>query len=154
MDALARHEIEEEILAAGRVAHVGVVDEDSNPYVTPLSYVYTGDAIAFRTLEGKRIRALRSHPRVCLEVMDYDHESGDWLSVVGFGNAEIVEDDIAAGAFIAQLLHKYDQTFEGLFGLPDRAGLAVAYVVRVVLDDVQGRTSGRFLGTKTRPGRL
>ena len=153
MDALTRPEIDQ-ILAEAPVAHLGVVDQDGNPYVTPLSFVYTGETIAFRTMEGRRIEALLAHPRVCVEVMEHDSESGDWRSVVAFGNAEIVEDDIAAGAFFAQLLHKYDQTFEGLFGLPDRAGLAVAYVVRIVLDDVSGRTSGRFLGTKTRPGRL
>ena len=153
MDALTRPEIDQ-VLAEAPVAHLGVVDVDGNPYVTPLSYVYTGDTIAFRTKEGRRIEALRANPRVCVEVMEYEPESGDWRSVVAFGNAEIVDDDIAAGAFIAQLLHKYDQTFEGLFGLPDRAGLAIAYVVRIVLDDVSGRSSGRFLGTKTRPGRL
>ncbi len=153
MDALTRPEIDQ-ILASAPVAHLGVVDLDGIPYVTPLSYVYTGETIAFRTMEGRRIQALVANPRVCVEIMEHDAETGDWRSVIAFGTAEIVEDDIAAGAFIAQLLHKYDQTFEGLFGLPDRAGLSVAYVVRIVLDEVSGRTSGRFLGTKTRPGRL
>jgi nitroimidazol reductase NimA-like FMN-containing flavoprotein (pyridoxamine 5'-phosphate oxidase superfamily) len=153
MDPLTRPEIDQ-ILAESPVAHLGVVDENGGPYVTPLSYVYTGDTIAFRTLEGRRIAALRANPRVCIEVMEYEPEGGDWLSVIAFGTAEIVEDDIAAGAFIAQLLHKYEQTFEGLFGLPAREGLTVAYVVRVLLDDVSGRTSGRFLSTRTRPGRL
>ena len=153
MDALTRAEIDQ-ILAKAQVVHLGVVEPEGSPYVTPLSFVYTGETIAFRTKEGRRIQALQANPRVCVEAMEHDPETGDWRSVIGFGTAEIVDDDIAAGAFIAQLLHKYGQTFEGLFGLPDRAGLAVAYVVRIVLDDVSGRTSGRFLGTKTRPGRL
>ena len=152
MDVLTPQEIEQE-LNEGMVAHLGVADEGV-PYVTPLSYVYSGGAIAFRTLEGRRVQALRTNPRVCVEVIEYDRVTGDWQSVVAFGDAEIVEDDIVAGAFIAQMLRKYEQSFEGLFGLPDRGVPATAYVVRVPLDDLEGRTSGRFLGTKTRPGRL
>lgn len=152
MDVLTPQETEQ-VLSEGMVAHLGVVD-DGVPYVTPLSYVYGGGAIAFRTLEGRRIQALRKNPRVCVEVIDYDRVTGDWQSVIGFGDAEIVEDDIVAGAFIAQMLRKYEQSFEGLFGLPDRGAAETAYVVRVALDEMEGRTSGRFLGTRTRPGRL
>jgi nitroimidazol reductase NimA-like FMN-containing flavoprotein (pyridoxamine 5'-phosphate oxidase superfamily) len=152
MDALTPQEIEA-LLDEGRVAHLAVVD-GGVPYVTPLSYVYSGGAVAFRTVEGRRVSALRENPRVCIEVTEYDRDTGSWSSVVAFGDAEIVDDDIVAGAFIAQLLRKYSQTFERLFGVPDRPNPQAAYVVRVPLEDVDGRCSGRFLGTTTRPGRL
>ncbi len=100
------------------------------------------------------MRALRANPKVCVEITRYDEETGDWWSVIGFGDAEIVEDDIVAGAFVARLLRKYDQSFEQLFGVPSSPLPPPGYVVRVPLDEVEGRCSGRFLGTKTRPGRL
>ncbi len=152
MDALNLQEIEQ-LLDEGRVAHIAVVD-DEVPYVSPLSYIYTNGSVAFRTLEGRRVRALRANPRTCIEVTRYDEETGDWSSVIGFGDAELVEDDVVAGAFVAQLLRKYDQSFEQLFGVPNRPLPAPGHVVRVPLDSVEGRCSGRFLGTKTRPGRL
>ena len=152
MDALTPQEVDR-LLTEGHVAHLAVTD-DEGPYVTPLSYVYSGGGIMFRTLEGRRSRALREDSRACIEVMEYDDETGDWASVVAFGTAEFVDDDVAAGAFISSMLHKYAKSFETMFGPPDAPGLAEAYVVRIRLDHVEGRSSGRFLGTKTRPGRL
>ena len=152
MDVLSPDEIEQ-VLVDGRVAHVAVID-DGRPYVSPMSYIYSDGAIAFRTVEGRRIHALRANPAICMEVTRYDDETGDWWSVIAQGSAEFIEDDHDAAGIIAELLHKYSESFAGLFPMPDRGIPTVASVVRVHIDEVDGRCSGRFTDVKTRPGRL
>ena len=152
MDVLSPDEIEQ-VLVDGWVVHVAVVD-DGRPYVSPMSYIYSDGAIAFRTVEGRRIEALRANPAICMEVTRYDDETGDWWSVIAQGSAEFIEDDLDSAGIIAELLHKYSGSFAELFPMPDRGIPTVASVVKMHIDEVDSRCSGRLTGVKTRPGRL
>ncbi|HEX9855333.1 MAG TPA: pyridoxamine 5'-phosphate oxidase family protein [Acidimicrobiia bacterium] len=141
------------VLASGRVAHLGVVDGDA-PYVTAVSYVIMGDRLVFRSLEGRRMRAIRSNPNVSVLVAEVDGKSGDWRSVSCAGKGEVITDPIMEGDAITKLLQKYASSYDVLLGISDRMPLQAAYVVAVALDEVTGRRSGSPLGPKTRPGRL
>ncbi len=153
MEELTRPEIDH-LLATQPVAHIGVVS-DGEPYVTPTSFVFVDGSVWFRTAEGRRLEALRSSPRTCVEVTRYHHYTGMWESVVGWGDA-VVQDDPSQQLRLADLLErKYRDPLEALEGIPiDRTDHEDIAAVEIRLDEVSGRAAMRTGGRRTRPGRL
>lgn len=141
-----------EVLEAARFAHIGVIS-NGEPYVTPISFVSTGDGVAFRSLTGKRLDAIAANPRVSIEVTNHDAETGAWSSVVASGHAVVIEDTQQEATFIQQLLQRYTESFDSLLG-DSAPGMGKAYVIRVDFDGISGRSSGSYFQPKTRPGRL
>lgn len=144
-----------QLLDEEAVGHLGVVT-DGDPYVSPISYVVVEGRICFRTASGQRMNALREHPRVCVEVSRFDLGSGDWESVIVWGDAVEVEEDDLAQRIVSALLSKYKDVIgsplspgSGGFGVT-QAGILMA----VPIDVMTGRSSGSFFHIRTRPGRL
>lgn len=90
------------IIRRARVCRLGLC-VDNQPYVVPLCFGYDGEAIYFHCARvGRKLDMIRANPNVCFEIDD-DHEviaadtSCKWTmryrSVIGFGTAEIIEDD-------------------------------------------------------------
>ena len=143
------------LLAASHVGHLGVVD-GADPYVTPLSYALIDDRIYFRTGPGRRTDALRANPRACFEVSSHDEATGEWESVIVWGEAEEVDDDHTIQEVIAALLAKYREALGSPLSHGD-AGFAMAnhdVIFAIPVDLVTGRSSGSYFGVRTRPGRL
>ncbi len=129
-------------LASAPVAHIGVIS-DGEPYVTAVSFVVVGREVRFRTGPGRRLDALRVHPRVCVEACQVETESGDWMSAVAWGAArEVTAEDVITET-VELLLAKYRRLigdplgFAGLQPLP-----AFPHVVAVELDTITGMRSG------------
>lgn len=153
MNPLTREEAIE-LLATAPVAHIGVISEDL-PYVTPMSFVVVGNVVAFRTIPGKRLAALRENPNVCIEAAKYDPASGEWASVIVRGTASALEDTPLRTEVVSELLSKYRDAIGsplGRGGLQPLTGLP--HVVVVEIEEVTGMTSGSGFGHRTRPGRL
>lgn len=140
------------LLAESAVAHLAVV-ADGEPYVSPISYVLREAAVCIRTGPGRRLDAIRSHPRVCLEVSKFDAATGQWESVIAWGEAEIVEDDRLAQAIIIDLIDKYRPAIGNPLS-PPGAMPEPEVILRIPLDEVTGRTSGSLFSVRRRPGRL
>ena len=75
-----------DLLERADVAHLGVI-ADGEPYVTAVSFVISGNLFLFRTGPGRRLRAIENGSPVCVEVSEYDSETGDWASVLAVGPA-------------------------------------------------------------------
>ncbi len=142
-----------ELLTGEQVAHLGVVTE-RGPYVTPLSYVFSGERLAFRTRPGERLRALDSDPRVCVEVSRYNSETGDWVSVVARGTAARVTDDREIQAVTQALLAKYRPAIGSLLAIGGSPPLGDEVVVAIDLEEITGRSSGSFFAFRSKPGRF
>jgi nitroimidazol reductase NimA-like FMN-containing flavoprotein (pyridoxamine 5'-phosphate oxidase superfamily) len=143
-----------EVLTTGRIAHIAVTDE-GGPYVTPISYVILGAHLYMRTGPGRRLAALENDPRVCVEVNSTEADSGRWESVIGFGTADIVNDDSRIQEVIRSLYTKYPETLGSPLSrghsLPLAGGAAI---IEVKFNKLTGRSSGSWLTVPTRPGRL
>ncbi len=74
------------LLGACLVGRLGLLDGDV-PYVVPISYAYHDGAIYCHSAQGRKVRALRSHPEVCFEVDEMDHIDR-WRSVIAWGRFE------------------------------------------------------------------
>ncbi|HEY1387413.1 MAG TPA: pyridoxamine 5'-phosphate oxidase family protein [Ktedonobacterales bacterium] len=92
-------EIAEEILRAGRVAHVAFA-VDGQPYITPMTYHYEDGVVYLHGAPASRLqKTLRAGASVAIEVMlldglvasrDAKNHSANYRSVVVYGTAEPV----------------------------------------------------------------
>lgn len=137
------------------VGHLGVTD-GSEPYVTPISFVHSGDALYLRTGPGRRLSAIAAGPSVCVEVSRYTGEDGSWESVVVWGKAEILrEDDGEADEAIGLLMFKYRKAFTATAAFTGPGTLAPDEVVlKIPIERMSGRRSAAGFTAHLRPGRL
>lgn len=140
-----------QLLEEGRVAHIGCLS-DGEVYVTPMSYVMIDGTMYFRTVPGRRTRALRENPHVCVEVSRGTGDDG-WESVLFWGDAEFVADESREAEVVAALLRKYHAESALGTGQP-RILPKETPVISIAPDRMEGRASGGGLSTPTRPGRL
>jgi nitroimidazol reductase NimA-like FMN-containing flavoprotein (pyridoxamine 5'-phosphate oxidase superfamily) len=106
----------EEILRAGRLAHVGFA-VDGQPYVLPFGYYYENGAIYLHGAPASRtIKALRAGTPVCVEVTlldglvasrDAKSHSMNYRSVMVFGRAEAVCDLAEKRALFERMTASY-----------------------------------------------
>jgi nitroimidazol reductase NimA-like FMN-containing flavoprotein (pyridoxamine 5'-phosphate oxidase superfamily) len=78
------------------VAHLGCYG-GGKPYVVPINFAYDGAHIYGYTRDGMKLRLMRAHPTVCVQV---DHISGitEWESVIAWGLFEELHGDEALAA--------------------------------------------------------
>jgi len=74
------------ILREGILGRLGCI-ASGWPYVVPVNYFFDGKDIYVHTLPGKKLDALRSNPRVCLQV-DKIKDPYNWRSVIAYGTFE------------------------------------------------------------------
>ena len=139
-------------LAACEVGHIGVISE-GEPYVTPVSFVADQPTIAFRTLPGRRLRAMHDGGVVCFEATSAGNGPGSWVSVVAWGTLSDAPDSTRVDEIVSALYEKYHSQKEEPFSFPAPT-LVEPEVVVVTIDRITGRSSGKGFGAKLRPGRL
>ena len=99
-DAQAR-----ELLGGRRVGRLGCVVK-GEPYVLPINYFFEDGSIYSHSLPGRKIRALRVHPRTCLQVDKIEDEL-HWQSAIAFGNFEEIENKLERTLVLRKLLRRF-----------------------------------------------
>jgi uncharacterized protein len=136
---LSRAEIDD-FLRGQRIARLGC-HADGVTYVVPLIYAYDEGTVVAVTTEGRKTAMLRSNPRVCVEVDEYDIDGrGSWRSVIADGTYEELSGDRIEPA-LALLRERFAST-AGRAAEPRPLGPNVV-VLRVTLDEVSGRAVER-----------
>lgn len=74
------------LLREACMGRLGCIAE-GEPYVVPVNYVLDGDCLLSHSLPGRKIKAMRANPRVCLQV-DTIHDQLNWRSVIAYGTYE------------------------------------------------------------------
>jgi nitroimidazol reductase NimA-like FMN-containing flavoprotein (pyridoxamine 5'-phosphate oxidase superfamily) len=93
------------VIDAGRLGHLGCIDHDE-PYVVPINYLVEDGHIYSHSLPGRKISALRAHPRACLQVDEIQNDF-QWQSAIAFGSYEEVKDDLRRTTVLSQLLERF-----------------------------------------------
>lgn len=94
-----------ELLSAARIGRLGCVD-NGEPYVVPINYVFQDGSIYSHSLPGRKINALRAHPRVCLQV-DEIEDNFNWRSVLAFGDFEEIRVPTDRRSVLNKLLSRF-----------------------------------------------
>ncbi|MBI4832967.1 MAG: pyridoxamine 5'-phosphate oxidase family protein [Candidatus Lindowbacteria bacterium] len=139
----------EDILKEAAVGRLGIV-ADGEPYIVPLNFAYSDGRIFFHTgVEGRKIDAIRSNPRVCFEV-DEVHEvvfnreqtcfsTAYYHSVIAWGTARFVESDAEKMKCLEIIIKKYadDKAFE----IPPEHALAIVSVCEIQIDKMTAKAN-------------
>jgi uncharacterized protein len=135
-----------EILEKALVCRLGLYD-GRYPYVVPLNYGYRDGRFYFHSArEGRKIDILKNNDRVCIEVdIDSRIVRGDapcrwaakYRSVIGFGRARIVDDEVEKKAALDVIMAHYG----GQGGEYDEKSLQRTCVIEVVIENMTGKQS-------------
>ena len=79
----------ESVLAGNVYAHLGCC-ADNEPYVVPITYVFSGGFLYGFTHEGLKTEIMRKNPKICIQVQHIAGEH-EWESVFCWGNGEDFE---------------------------------------------------------------
>jgi nitroimidazol reductase NimA-like FMN-containing flavoprotein (pyridoxamine 5'-phosphate oxidase superfamily) len=124
------------LINGGGVGHLGCVVK-GEPYVVPINYLFEDGAVYGHSLPGRKIRALRIHPRACLQV-DQSNGGFQWRSAIAFGRFE----EILDGGERSQVLRRLTERFPLLTPVESVAvkGAAAPEVIvfRIRVDRITG----------------
>lgn len=137
----------EEVMRRAQVCRLALSD-GLQPYVVPLCFGYAdGNLYLHAATEGRKLDIIRKNNLVCFE-MEADVElveseaPCDWTmrykSVIGFGEAELVEDGEKRRAALKVIMNQYA---EGDFSFPERS-LERTAIIKVAISTLSGKKSG------------
>lgn len=132
------------LMASGTYGVLATVGNDSQPYTTPLSYVYAGDCIYFHCApEGLKLDNIRLNPAVSFCVVGHTrilpHQfATEYESAIAFGTANEIFDGEKMDALL-KILEKYSPEFiaqgkKYIAGLIDKTT-----VVRINIKQMTGK---------------
>ena len=124
------------LIAAGKIGRLGCVD-NGEPYVVPVNYVFEEMSIYSHSLPGRKIEALRAHPRACLQV-DEIRDDFNWRSVIAFGNFEEIRVPSDRRSLLGKLLARVPLLTPGAATRARDAGAPDSIVFRIVVDRITG----------------
>jgi hypothetical protein len=136
---LDRAEIDD-LLRTQVVGRIGC-HADGETYVVPVIYAYDGEGFYAYSVEGQKIHMMRSNPRVCFEVDEYDGR-GSWRSAIVQGTYEELEGAEAERA-LTLLTERFAERAATSEGERRRRGNGPAIAFRIRLDEVTGRAVRR-----------
>jgi nitroimidazol reductase NimA-like FMN-containing flavoprotein (pyridoxamine 5'-phosphate oxidase superfamily) len=128
----------EEVLSAEVIARLGCIS-DGRVYVVPVSYVYDGTYVWGHAMDGAKLRAMRTHPEVCVEVEQVDDLS-NWRSVIARGIFEECEGqdrDTGMALLVERIMPLLK--FPPHHPAPNPSGPKHGSVYRIMLTDKTGR---------------
>lgn len=123
------------LLERGRVGRLGCVSE-GKPYVVPVSYVLSGDALYLHSLAGRKVRALRQDPRACLQV-DEIEDAYNWRSAIAFGRYEEITDAGEREQAVRRLLARFPH-LTPVESVPVHDGQSSVIVFRIRVEEMTG----------------
>jgi nitroimidazol reductase NimA-like FMN-containing flavoprotein (pyridoxamine 5'-phosphate oxidase superfamily) len=135
------------IIGRASACRIGLCDEGL-PYVVPVCFGYAGDTLYFHSApRGRKLDILRRNSTVCFE-FDVDVEtvpaksacgwSMRYRSVVGFGDASLVEDPEEKRKALDIIVAQYG----GQPGEYSASTMGKTAVVKITIQRMTARTSG------------
>ena len=127
-----------DLLSKSPIGRLGCV-ADGEPYVVPINYLYENGSIYSHSLPGRKLNALRSNSRACLQVDDVGEGFG-WRSVIAYGWFEEIEAPAERRAVFVKLISRFPllTPVESLIAQDAAAPESVIYRIRV--DRITGVT--------------
>lgn len=125
-----------DVIKNGKVGRLGCID-NQEPYVVPINYLADDDTIYSHSLPGRKIDAMRSHPRACLQVDQIDDDF-HWRSAIAFGNFEEITLPADRREILGKLLARFPTLTPVESMIIRDAAAPDSIVFRIVVDRVTG----------------
>jgi nitroimidazol reductase NimA-like FMN-containing flavoprotein (pyridoxamine 5'-phosphate oxidase superfamily) len=119
------------LISASKIGRLGCVD-NGEPYVVPINYVVEERSIYSHSLPGRKIEAMRTHPRVCLQV-DQIADDFHWRSAIAFGDFEEIRVPSDRRLILSKLLARFPllTPVESVMARDAAAPDSVAFRIRI-----------------------
>jgi nitroimidazol reductase NimA-like FMN-containing flavoprotein (pyridoxamine 5'-phosphate oxidase superfamily) len=141
--------VQEEILRQAEVGRLGTL-VDGSPYVVPMNFCYVEDRIYLHSFrDGKKIKGIKSNPRVCFEVDEGEIITGEtpcayswrYTSVIVNGKASVVEDENERLKGLRLISDKYSPG-KGKMIIPEIVEKNKhLWIIRIDIDEMTGKKS-------------
>ncbi|HLN97192.1 MAG TPA: pyridoxamine 5'-phosphate oxidase family protein [Pyrinomonadaceae bacterium] len=128
------------LLTSAGIGRLGCVD-NGEPYVVPINFIFEDGCIYSHSLPGRKIEALRVHPRACLQV-DEIEDGFNWRSVVAYGNFSELRLPGERRSVLAKLLARFPLLTPVESVMAHDAGAPESIVFRIVIDRITGMAEG------------
>lgn len=125
-----------ELLSAGTFGRLGCVD-NGEPYVVPINYVFADESIYSHSLPGRKIDAMRAHPRVCLQVDEIEDEF-KWRSVIVYGDFEEIRVPSDRRSILGKLISRFPMLTPVESVMAQDASAPDSIVFRIRIDRITG----------------
>jgi hypothetical protein len=124
------------LIAGGKIGRLGCVD-NGEPYVVPINYVFEDGSIYSHSLPGRKIEALRAHPRACLQVDEIENDF-EWRSVIAYGNFEEIRVPSDRRSILSKLLARFPLLTPVESVMAKDASAPDSVVFRIIVDRITG----------------
>lgn len=128
------------LLSACRIGRLGCID-NGEPYVVPINYVFEDESVYSHSLPGRKIEALRAHPRACLQVDEIENDF-EWRSVIAYGAFEEVRVPSDRRSILSKLLTRFPLLTPVESVMAQDAGAPDSVVFRIRIDRITGVAEG------------
>lgn len=118
--------------------------DNGYPYAVPVSYVYADGKIYFHSaVQGHKMDAIRQHPEVSFCVVEQDRIvpaefTTYFRSVIVFGKARILTDEVEKRAALLRLAEKYSSGESGMQDAIDK-GFDHLVMVEITVEHMTGK---------------
>jgi nitroimidazol reductase NimA-like FMN-containing flavoprotein (pyridoxamine 5'-phosphate oxidase superfamily) len=129
-----------EVIKAGKVGRLGCIDKDE-PYVVPINYLLDEGSIYSHSLPGRKIDAMKAHPRACLQV-DQTDDDFHWRSAIAFGNFEEIRVPGERRAILSKLLARFPLLTPVESAMVQDAAPPDSIVFQIIVDRINGVEEG------------
>lgn len=124
------------VIREGKLGRLGCID-GGEPYVVPINYVLDERSIYSHSLPGKKIDALRSNPRACLQVDHIDNEF-QWRSAIAFGTYEEIKVPDQRRQILTKLVNRFPKLTPVESMIVRDAAALDSVVFRIKIDRITG----------------
>lgn len=124
------------LIVSGKVGRLGCVD-NGEPYVVPVNYVFEDGSIYSHSLPGRKIDAMRAHPRACLQVDEIENDC-KWRSVIAYGNFEEIRVPSDRRSVLNKLLTRFPMMTPVESMMVQDAAAPASVVFRIIVDRITG----------------
>ena len=139
------------LLSACRIGRLGCID-NGEPYVVPINYVFEDGSIYSHSLPGRKIDAMRAHPRACLQVDEIENDF-EWHSVIAHGNFEEIRVPSDRRSILRKLLARFPLLTPVESAMAQDAAAPDSVVFRIRIDRITGVAEGLEPLTVNQKGR-
>ena len=129
-----------ELLNSAKIGRLGCI-ANGEPYVVPINYFLEDGSIYSHSLPGRKIEALRLHPRACLQV-DEIEDDFNWRSVIAYGNFEEIRIPSERRSILTKLLQRFPLLTPVESTMAQDAGAPDSVVFRIRIDRITGAAEG------------
>ncbi len=124
------------LIVSGKIGRLGCVD-NGEPYVVPVNYVFEDGSIYSHSLPGRKIDAMRAHPRACLQVDEIEND-WKWRSVIAYGNFEEIRVPSDRRSVLSKLLARFPLLTPVESMMVKDAAAPGSVVFRIIVDRITG----------------